>query len=137
MPGPPSRRKRRELTEARDQPADAAPHLGTLLSFDDHSSGGPCLMATRYAWLLGMRGDPPSPQWGMRSSPKKALSCWRSLSRSVSETEDSKRLVRASCAVTCVSSAGECARAPPITLTATTDIPIANLINRMVISQIG
>ena len=33
--------------------------------------------------------------------------------------------------------AGECGGALPSTLTATTDIPIANLINRMVISQIG
>jgi hypothetical protein len=50
---------------------------------------------------------------------------------------DSKRLVRAPGAVAYVSSAGDSARALPITLTATTDIPIANLINRMVISQIG
>jgi hypothetical protein len=65
------------------------------------------------------------------------LSCGESLSRSVSETGDSKRLVRAPGAVAYVSSAGDSARALPITLTATTDIPIANLINRMVISQIG
>jgi hypothetical protein len=51
-----------------------------------------------------------------------------------SETGDSKRLVRASILVTCVSSTGECVTALPIALTPTSDSPTANLIKRMVLS---